>query len=48
MNAPLPSLFVPHGAPTFALAPGAAGAALRDEAQRLPLPPLRANPSRWR
>lgn len=38
MNAPLPSLFVPHGAPTFALAPGAAGAALRDEAQRLPQP----------
>ena len=38
MNAPLPSLFVPHGAPTFALAPGAAGAALRDEVQRLPQP----------
>ena len=27
-QAPQPSLFVPHGAPTFALRPGAAGAAL--------------------
>lgn len=34
----LPSLFVPHGAPTFALNPGAAGAALRTLAERLPRP----------
>lgn len=33
-----PSLFVPHGAPTFALRPGAAGAALRARAQTLELP----------
>jgi 4,5-DOPA dioxygenase extradiol len=32
------SLFVPHGAPTFALYPGAAGAALADTAARLPRP----------
>lgn len=32
----LPSLFVPHGAPTFALAPGEAGQRLADAAQRLP------------
>ena len=38
MNAPLPSLFVPHGAPTFALNPGAAGAALHGMAQTLPSP----------
>lgn len=31
----LPTLFVPHGAPTFALRPGAAGAALVDLAHRL-------------
>jgi len=31
----LPSLFVPHGAPTFALNPGAAGQALREMADRL-------------
>lgn len=33
-----PALFVPHGAPTFALAPGAAGAALAQVAERLPTP----------
>lgn len=33
-----PALFVPHGAPTFALRPGAAGAALVEEAAALPLP----------
>lgn len=33
-----PTLFVPHGAPTFALRPGAAGAALARQAQALPLP----------
>ncbi len=32
------SLFVPHGAPTFALRPGAAGAALRAYAEQLPRP----------
>jgi len=32
------ALFVPHGAPTFALRPGAAGAALVREAQSLPQP----------
>ena len=31
-------LFVPHGAPTFALNPGAAGAAMRQVAQQLPAP----------
>ena len=31
-------LFVPHGAPTFALNPGAAGAAMRQVAQQLPTP----------
>lgn len=34
----LPRLFVPHGAPTFALRPGAAGAALAGAASRLPRP----------
>ena len=34
----LPTLFVPHGAPTFALRPGAAGAALRQIAANLPTP----------
>lgn len=38
MTAALPSLFVPHGAPTFALRPGAAGAALEAQATRLPRP----------
>lgn len=38
MNAALPSLFVPHGTPTFALRPGAAGAALAAQAERLPHP----------
>lgn len=38
MNPTQPSLFVPHGAPTFALRPGAAGAALAAEARQLPLP----------
>ncbi len=33
-----PSLFVPHGAPTFALRPGAAGAALAHEALQLTRP----------
>ncbi len=33
-----PALFVPHGAPTFALRPGAAGAALARHAARLPRP----------
>ena len=33
-----PALFVPHGAPTFALRPGAAGAALSQVARTLPLP----------
>lgn len=36
---PSPSaLFVPHGAPTFALRPGAAGAAIAAVARTLPLP----------
>jgi 4,5-DOPA dioxygenase extradiol len=35
---PQPSLFVPHGAPTFALHPGAAGAALVRAGTRLPHP----------
>lgn len=34
----LPTLFVPHGAPTFALRPGAAGSALVDLAQILERP----------
>ena len=34
----LPALFVPHGAPTFALHPGAAGAALTAVARKLPRP----------
>jgi len=34
----LPSLFVPHGAPTFALAPGEAGAALTALVEQLPKP----------
>lgn len=34
----LPTLFVPHGAPTFALRPGAAGAALVRLAQQLDRP----------
>lgn len=38
MTPSLPSLFVPHGAPTFALNPGAAGAALREQALHLPPP----------
>ena len=38
MNPKLPSLFVPHGAPTFALRPGAAGAALQRLAKVLPRP----------
>ena len=38
MTAPLPSLYVPHGAPTFALHPGAAGAALKTQADALPRP----------
>lgn len=33
-----PTLFVPHGAPTFMLHPGAAGAALAELPQRLPEP----------
>jgi len=38
MNRSQPALFVPHGAPTFALRPGAAGAALAELAAKLPLP----------
>lgn len=38
MKTQLPTLFVPHGAPTFALQPGAAGAALAEAASRLPRP----------
>ncbi|WP_371322615.1 class III extradiol ring-cleavage dioxygenase [Dechloromonas sp. ZY10] len=34
----LPTLFVPHGAPTFALKPGAAGAAIARLADKLPRP----------
>lgn len=34
----LPTLFVPHGAPTFALDPGAAGAVMIDAAAALPKP----------
>ncbi|MFM8501442.1 MAG: dioxygenase, partial [Fluviibacter sp.] len=34
----LPTLFVPHGAPTFALRPGAAGAALVALAQKIERP----------
>ena len=37
-HAPQPALFVPHGAPTFALHPGAAGAALARYAAQLPRP----------
>ena len=37
-SAALPSLFVPHGAPTFALRPGVAGATLARAASRLPQP----------
>jgi len=36
--APQPALFVPHGAPTFALRPGAAGAALADLAGSIARP----------
>ena len=38
MNRAPTALFVPHGAPTFALRPGAAGAALRAVADSLPAP----------
>lgn len=38
MTASLPTLFVPHGAPNFALRPGAAGAAMRTAAGTLPVP----------
>ena len=38
MNSPQPTLFVPHGAPTFALRPGAAGAAVEQIAKMLPYP----------
>jgi len=38
MTANQPSLFIPHGAPTFALKPGAAGAALKAQAMELPRP----------
>ena len=34
----LPTLFVPHGAPTFALDPGAAGAVMIDAVAALPTP----------
>jgi 4,5-DOPA dioxygenase extradiol len=35
---PMPTLFVPHGAPTFALRPGPSGAALAHIAANLPRP----------
>ena len=38
MKTQLPTLFIPHGAPTFALRPGAAGAALAEAAGSLPRP----------
>ena len=38
MNPIQPALFVPHGAPTFALRPGAAGAAISAKAHALPTP----------
>ncbi|HRP67664.1 MAG TPA: class III extradiol ring-cleavage dioxygenase [Thauera sp.] len=38
MPSSLPSLFVPHGSPLFALRPGAAGAAMVETARRLPQP----------
>lgn len=38
MSHHLPTLFVPHGAPTFALRPGAAGAAIAAAASALPSP----------
>jgi len=38
LSARLPTLFVPHGAPTFALRPGAAGAAMVIAASTLPTP----------
>ena len=38
MNQGLPTLFVPHGAPTFALRPGAAGVAMAAVAASLPQP----------
>lgn len=38
MTSAQPVLFVPHGAPTFALRPGAAGAALAATANTLPRP----------
>jgi len=37
-ESPQPALFVPHGAPTFALRPGAAGAALARHAAQVPRP----------
>ncbi|WP_395608081.1 DODA-type extradiol aromatic ring-opening family dioxygenase [Pseudomonas sp. B22129] len=38
MHAPLPALFVSHGAPTFALDPGLAGARLSQLGRQLPKP----------
>ena len=38
MSTPLPTLFIPHGAPTFALRPGTAGAAIARIGDRLPQP----------
>lgn len=38
MNTSQPTLFVPHGTPTFAIRPGAAGAALQRIARTLPRP----------
>lgn len=38
MKERLPTLFIPHGAPTFALQPGAAGAAMAELAHTLPAP----------
>jgi 4,5-DOPA dioxygenase extradiol len=37
-TAPLPSLFLPHGAPTFALHPGQAGVVMAELAAHLPRP----------
>lgn len=38
MNPTLPTFFVPHGSPFFAVEPGAAGAALTQAAATLPQP----------
>jgi 4,5-DOPA dioxygenase extradiol len=38
MKNPLPTLFVPHGSPMFALAPGLAGRRIAEAARQLPTP----------